>query len=207
MLIGPHASASGSALSKLKYVNWILAASVLIALVFLLFGFLQNRRLRSENRQLQFQLQRSPATHPCDSPHLGDIVPPIETETLDGKRVTIGYEGRSRYLLFFLSFKCNECVSQLANWNEIAKRAKAKNVMVLGLMTDKEGIPLDAPERAFDIVKAHDTALLRAYRINITPTVMLVSEHGRTQWVNAGSLSDASAQELLSIINGDTAIE
>jgi peroxiredoxin len=50
------------------------------------------------------------------------------------------------YLLFFLSFKCNECVKQLPDWNEIAKRATAKNVKVLGLATDQAAINANTPE-------------------------------------------------------------
>ena len=36
---------------------------------------------------------------------------------------------------------------------------------------------------------------------------MLVSEHGRTQWVHTGSLTEASTQELLSIIDANKVIE
>ena len=111
------------------------------------------------------------------------------------------------YLLFFLSLKCNECVKQLPNWNEIAKRATAKNVKVLGLTTDKEGINANTPDPGFDILTVYDAALLRAYRINITPTVMLIAEHGRIRWVHVGSFSEASTQELLSIISVNTVSE
>ena len=197
-------SASDSKQDNLRRANWILVGCVVIALVFILFGLLQNRRLWLEKKQLQLQLQRLADCGSCDSPRRGDIVPPFEADTSEGKRVAIGYAGTSRYLLFFLSFKCSECVKQLSSWNEIAKKAKAKNIVVLGLLTDKEDISMNAPDRSFNILTAHDGALLRAYRINVTPTVMLVSEHGRTQWVHVGPLSEAGTQELLSIINGDT---
>lgn len=141
---------------------------------------------------------------PCDSLRLGDAVPPIEAETTEGKRLTIDYAGNAKYLLFFLSFKCNDCVRQLPDWNEIARRAKSKNILVLGLTTDDEQPPSDTSDRDFAILKMNDAALLRAYRINITPTVMLVSEHGRTQWVRVGALSETSTQELFSIIDGET---
>jgi hypothetical protein len=100
------------------------------------------------------------------------------------------------YLLFFLSFKCNECVKQLPDWNEIAK-----------LATDQAAINANTPEPAFDILTVYDAALLRAYRINITPTIMLIAEHGRTRWVHTGSLSEAGTQELLSIISANTVSE
>ena len=187
--------------------NWILVSCVAIALISGLFGLLQNRRLGFEKKQLESQLQRFVETGVCDSPRSGDIVPPIEAETSQGKRVKIGYTGTSRYLLFFLSFKCNECVRQLPDWNEIAKKVKAKNVMVLGLATDKKGDTTKAPNDGFDILTISDAALLRAYRVTVTPTVMLVSEQGRTEWVHAGSLSVAHTQELLSVIGADTVIQ
>jgi peroxiredoxin len=207
MVTGPQLSASDIKFKNLRLANWILAASVAIALVFILFGLLQNRRLGLERKQLQFQLQRMADTQPCDSPSLGDIVPPIEADTSKGKRVTIHYNEPSMYLLFFLSFKCNECVKQLPDWNEIAKRATAKNVKVLGLATDQAAINANTPEPAFDILTVYDAALLRAYRINITPTIMLIAEHGRTRWVHTGSLSEAGTQELLSIISANTVSE
>ena len=98
-------------------------------------------------------------------------------------------------------------MKQLPKWNEIAKRASATNVKVLGLTTDKEGINANTSDPGFDILTVYDAALLRAYRINITPTIMLIAEHGRTRWVHAGSLSEASTQELLSIISANAVSE
>lgn len=207
MVTGPQSSASDIKFKNLRLANWILAASIVIALVFILFGLRQNRRLALENRQLQFQLQQVADVEPCDVPRLGDIVPPIEADTSNGKRVAIRYDDHSTYLLFFLSFKCNECLKQLPDWNEIATKAAAKNVKVVGVATDKAAINANTPDPGFDVLTVYDAALLRAYRINITPTVMLVSEHGRTRWVHAGSLNEDSTQELLNIINGNTVIE
>lgn len=207
MVTGTEPSASDIKSRNLRLANWIFAAAIVIALVFILFGLRQNRRLGRENRQLRFQLQQVADVEPCDLARLGDIVPPIEADTSDGKRIAIHYDDHSMYLLFFLSFKCNECVKQLPDWNGIATTAAAKNVKVLGLATDKERINSNTPDPAFDVLTVYDAALLRAYRVNITPTVMLVAEHGRTRWVHAGSLNEASTQELLNIINGNTVIE
>lgn len=203
----PQSLASTGELNKLRLANWILAGALAIALISILFGLLKNRRLEIEKKQLQFQLQRAAAIGPRDSLRYGDIVPPIEAETQEGERVTINYNGASRYLLFFLSFKCNECIRQLPYWNEIAKKAKAKNVKVWGLVTDKEGVPRNPTPRDLDMLTTVDAELLRAYGINVTPTVMLVSEYGRTQWAHSGSLTEVSTQELFGIINADTIIE
>ena len=203
MLAPSQPSASDNKPNNVIRANWILGSCVAIALVSSLFGLLQNRRLGLEKKQLQSQLQRLVETGVCDSPRSGDIVPPIEAETSQGQRVKIGYTGTSRYLLFFLSFKCSECIRQLPDWNKIAKTANAKNVIVLGLVTDKKGVTTQLPNDGFDILTISDAALLRAYRITVTPTVMLVSEQGRTEWVHAGSLSIANTQELLSVIGAE----
>jgi peroxiredoxin len=203
MLTGRPLSVSDSKLKNFRLANWILAGTVAVGLVSILFGLLENRRLGLEKRQLQLQLQRVGVDLPCNSPRVGDIVPPIEASTSEGKRISLNYTGTSKYLLFFLSFNCNECVSHLPDWNEIAKRATAKNVSVLGMVTDKQ-VNTSAPNPNFDILTTHDPALLRAYRIEITPTVMLISEQGRIQWTHTGSLSDASTQELLNILEDKT---
>lgn len=203
MLTSPSISVSDSKLKNLRLANWILAGAVAVALVSILFGILQNRRLGLEKRQLQLELQRMGVDLPCNSPRVGDIVPPIEANTSEGKRISVHYTGTSRYLLFFLSFKCDECVRHLPDWNEIAKKATAKNVSVLGMVTDR-ATNTSASNPNFDILTTHDPALLRAYRIEVTPTVMLISEQGRIQWTHAGSLTEASTQQLLSIIQDKT---
>jgi hypothetical protein len=48
-------------------------------------------------------------------------------------------------------------VKQLPDWNEIAKRATAKNVKVLGLATDQAAINANTPEPAFDSIISANT--------------------------------------------------
>ena len=101
MLTGPKQGGSTeSKLNNLRITNWILPASVIIALVSILLGLIQNRRLSLDKKQLQLQLQISAHVAPCDSTRPGDIVPPIEAYTSEGKKVEIAYNGSSRYLLF-----------------------------------------------------------------------------------------------------------
>lgn len=208
MLTGPKQAGSiDRKLNNLRVTNWILAAAVIIALVSILLGLIQNRKLRLEKKQLQLQLQMSATVAPCDSTRPGDIVPPIEAYTPAGQRVSIVYTGSSRHLLFIFSTQCSACVGQFPNWNEISKRARSKNVVVVGLATDRENVPIHAGGLNFELLSIRDDAILRAYRINVVPSVMLVSEHGRTQWVRSGSLSEDSIRELFSILDGDTVVE
>lgn len=187
-------------LNELKLANWILGGSIGIAIISLLFGLIQNRKLRLDNGQLQSQLVRSARS--CDSARVGDIVPDIEVEGFDHKRLSISYPNTSKYLFFFLSFKCGQCIKQLPQWSTIAKTAKSNNFIVLGLATDNEDAPHGLQDLGFDVLRVHDSAVLRAYRVSVTPTIMLVSETGRIEWVNSADLSEKSRNKLLAVVAG-----
>lgn len=191
--------------TKLKLTNWILGGAIAIAIISVLFGLIENRKLRFDNGQLRSQLVRLAAS--CDAPRVGDIVPDIEVEGSAGKPLSIKYDNTSKYLLFFLSFKCGECIKELPQWSAIAKTAKSNRFVVLGLATDNEGSPHALQDPGFDILRLHDSAVLRAYRVSVTPTVMLVSETGRIEWVNSSALSEKSRNELLTVVADNGAIE
>lgn len=153
------------------------------------------------------QLQRVAAVAPCDLARPGDLVPAIEADTAEGKKVRISYTGTSKYLLFIFSSKCDDCLQQFSQWRELAQRARSKGWVVFGLSTDEEDLSHSAVNDAgFEILRIRDAAVLRAYRINTVPSVMLVSEHGKTQWVRSGALEGGSLQELLSVMDGVTVL-
>lgn len=191
---------SDTKLSTLKLSNCILAIGIVIAFLSMLFGIRENSRLRLEKQLLQRQLEELAKAATDDVPRVGDLVPPIEGDTVQQERVRIDYGEKSRYLLFFISFQCADSIEQLPNLNEIAKTAKTKNVTVLGLSTDKHYVPVNAPEHSFEILTVTDAAFLRAYRVTVTPTIILLSDHGRAQWVHAGILNEANTQELLRLL-------
>lgn len=192
-------------LTELKLTNWILAGSIAIAIISVLFGLTENRKLRFDNGQLRSQLVRLAGS--CDGPRVGDIVPDIEVEGSAGKRLSIRYDNTSKYLFFFLSFKCGECIKELPQWSTIAKTAKSNRFIVLGLATDNEDSPHALQDPGFDILRLRDSAVLRAYRVSVTPTIMLVSETGRIEWVNSSALSEKSRNELLTVVAGKSVIE
>jgi hypothetical protein len=193
-------------LRNLRLSNLILAVSITIALGSIAFGLVQNRRLWLENKLLHSQLESVAAVAPCDLARPGDIVPPIEGDTADGKKVLISYTGTSKYLLFISSFKCNVCLKQFPQWSELAQRARPKGWVVLGLSTDEQDVSVRAADYGFENLRIRDAAVLRAYRINVVPSVMLVSEHGKIQWVRSGALDGASLEELQSVIDGVTVL-
>jgi peroxiredoxin len=193
-------------LRNLRLSNVILAATIIVALGSLVLGLVQNRRLGVENKLLHLQLQRVAAVDPCDIARPGDLVPPIEADNVEGKTVRISYTGASKYLLFIFSPTCHDCVEQFSQWRELAKPARSKGWVVFGLSTGEQDILLNANDVGFEVLRIRDAAVLRAYRINVVPSVMLVSEHGKTQWVHSGALDGLSLKELLSVMDGVTVL-
>jgi hypothetical protein len=187
---------------NLRVSNWVLLTSVSVALISIFFGVSHNRQLWVENRQLQLQLQSVAAVALCDSARPGDIVPPIEADTLEGKKATISYDGTTKYLFFIFSVKCNHCLEQFSQWSEIARKGRSTGWAVLGLATDREDLSFNVGNAGFEVLKLRDTSVLRAYRITVVPSVILVSEQGRIQWVRSGALNPSSVQELHRVVEG-----
>jgi peroxiredoxin len=204
--VSKPAGAIENRLRNLRLSNLILAGAIIVALGSLVVGLVQNRRLGVENKLLHRQLQSVAAVAPCDIARPGDLVPPIEADTVDGKKVRVSYTGTSKYLLFIFSPTCNDCVEQFSQWRELAKPARSKGWVVFGLSTGEQHITLNANDAGFEVLRINDAAVLRAYRINVVPSVMLVSEHGKTQWVHSGALDDLSLKELFSVMDGVTVL-
>ena len=186
----------------LRLSNTIFAFSSLIALGFIIIASVQNARLKHENEAIKSALQNAPHSLRGDiHAQVGDLLASFGASDMDGNRRKVVYDGRSRYLLFLFSPECPSCVSEFPTWNKIALQARDKKYTVLGVSTGSvEVTRRKVGALDFHVVSTEDEAVLRAYRLERIPMVVLTSAYGRVEWLNYGPLKDDKTQDLLSTL-------
>jgi peroxiredoxin len=187
---------------RLRLSNTILAFSSLIALGFIIVALIQDAGLKRENAAIKSELQKVPHSLRGDiRAQAGDLIASFGASDTDGNRRKVVYDGRSRYLLFFFSPECGSCVSEFPTWNKIALQARDEKYTVLGVSTDPaEATRAKVRALDFQVVSMGDEAVLRAYRVERIPMVVLTSPYGRVEWLNYGPLTDDKTRDLLSTL-------
>lgn len=163
---------------------------------------MQNARLKRENAAIKSELKTFPHSLRGDiRAQVGDLIASFGASDTDGNRRKVVYDGKSRYLLFFFSPECPSCVSQFPIWNKVALQAREKKYTVLGVSTGSVGVTRPKVGALdFQIVSMEEEAVLRAYRLERIPMVMLTSAYGRVEWLNYGPLKDDKTHDLLSTL-------
>jgi peroxiredoxin len=200
MLVPTPSSFTSQRLRRLGVSNTILIFSATIALLFLFMALKQNTKLERDNFQMKLTLKDAARGMMVDwRAQVGDILPSFEANTLAGKRVSIAYNGKCRYILVFFSPQCGTCLSQVSTWNQIAKRIEAPRTKMLGVSRDSLEITKAAMgSQSFELVTLDDMAVVRAYRADVIPLVLFVSEDGHIEWLHYGPLTESKTNELLS---------
>lgn len=177
----------------IKIANAIFILSAAIAIAFLFVVTKENAKLRVDASQYKGALA-GPQTA-----EIGDIVPLFNAVDLEGARHQVVYDESATYLLFIFSPGCSVCTSQISVWNELAERARPKNVKALGLVIDSADAAirhLKGVQCNFNILVMPNKAIQRAYRVVSIPEVLLISPNGIVEWAHYGQLSDTDARDL-----------
>lgn len=136
---------------------------------------------------------------------IGDIVPPFEALTIEGKQAGIVYDGSTKYLLYIFSPLCGVCASQFPDWNKLAVRAKVKNYKILGLSTaSAEETKLNASNQSFDVLIMPSKYIQRAYRVVSEPLVIIVSSQGKIEYAHYGGLTEDKVAEITVALNSNS---
>ncbi len=191
----------------LRLSNSVLVLSVLIALISLTVLYDKNRKLQQETLLLRSNAQALAGTIAgSPSAQVGDLLPSFHTQSLDGAKSSVVYDGRSKYLFYIFSPQCGVCIAELPTWNRIAAPAKLRNYRVVALSIYSDAGLEEKPglvDRNFETLRIPSVAIQRAYRVLSLPMVMLVSEEGKVQWVRYGKLPEDTVRELLSVIDAE----
>jgi peroxiredoxin len=173
--------------------NLVLTLAAVAGLFFLVLYSRANVALKRQNEILKERVSG------YTEPQIGDAVPPLESTDLKGEKLRVAYETPTNHLLFIFTTHCPVCLDQLPAWNSLAEKATSKNYVVLGISVDsleETKASLDGKIDHLKTVVTSDPNILRTYRINKFPMVMIISNQGVVEWVHAGKLSEEQLAEL-----------
>lgn len=173
----------------------ILMITALLAITYSVSTSRQNSELMAKEREQYGTL--------CGPPVIQeeDIVPAIKTIDIQNSEKEIVYNGKNKYLLFVFSPMCGVCQQEIPIWNSIASIATSQKFAVRGISLDSlddSRNNLKNHDIGFDVLIMPDFATQRAYRVTSIPQVMIVSEHGRVEWVHYGAMTQSKVKDLQS---------
>lgn len=159
------------------------AVALVVASGLLLLLAIQHRTLRLEHREALATLR---------SPHPGQWYPVVETRSVTGDTVCIGYGASWPQLVIFVTGDCESCAEALKAWSATAALLPpARGAQVLS-------IALDDARAAAAFVEAHDVRVpvvamahprwREAFRIREVPYLVLLDPEGRVRVARSGDL-------------------
>lgn len=153
---------------------------------------LVNVLLLQQNSSLRSELER------YQPPKLetGDKVSGFAAKNLNGETVRIDFSKNTnkRFLLYFTP-TCQYCKQQFPEWKELILQSKDKNIELFGIVSENESkATIEKYLNSFDCGENSETPLqvlfvsneiLKNYKLNLTPTTILVSADGIVEqsWV------------------------
>jgi peroxiredoxin len=167
-----------------------------------------NLLLISQNLDLRKQLAAGGRTLDVTTNFLkpGDVVAPVTTTDLDGRPYQLQYTNDGRhYLLLFFSANCRYCQQQAPLWRDLLNKVDTNRFAVLGVVSDREQKALvSAHADAAGYFKTttslpivfFDKDALASYKLNATPTTLLIDEAGTVEHAWVGKWDETSAMEV-----------
>ena len=180
--------------------KWIPAILIVALCVINLLLIRQNL----EFRRLLAAGGRSKLT--ANSLKVGDVVPALSGTDMDGRPFELNYnkDGRQRLLLFF-SPDCPYCVKQAPLWREVLDKIDSGRFIVVGVVggrLDKGEVSKHMDMAGYyktktplPVVFLNDESLER-YKLNPTPTTLLISAEGTVEHAWVGRWDPAQTLEV-----------
>jgi peroxiredoxin len=129
-------------------------------------------------------------------PALGDVVPPLQLEGVDGKTHSLDFpKGSKTVLLFFLS-GCPVCHRMIPEWNR-AYKSKPAGLDVEGILMDKEppGFFILTPIE-FPVLRSPGRSFLDKLKVQRAPTMVRVGPGGKIEDAAIGEIDRMRLTEL-----------
>ena len=157
-----------------------------------------------QNKELKARLNAfaAPQMEPLKP---GEVLQPVNVQTLDGNIRELNYSDTSKkYLLFVFSTTCPHCERNLVRWQEIVDGYHADGCDIIGISVHD----LDATQRYVTtknigfvtVSSAKDTSFARKYKMSGVPETILVAKNGKVEKTWRGELNAEQTDEIKSLI-------
>ena len=138
----------------------------------------------------------------------GDIVPPVQVDSLTGEKKNLLDFQASYRLLLIASTECSTCDEQIGRWwpRLISDPALETTAPALVFTEDVDAIinKLGDQLNVGDIYAAPGERFKRAYRDYSSPSLALVSSNGTVVYLVKGVLSEDSYASLVEFVNNNS---
>jgi thiol-disulfide isomerase/thioredoxin len=130
-------------------------------------------------------------------PTLGDTLPALETQAVDGSSRHVTYPKGITTVLLFFSSGCPVCHRMIPEWNR-AYEKRAKGVEIVGVIVDREppGFFTTMPI-AFPVVRMPSGDFANAHKIKRVPLTLRIAPGGKIEDLGLGVLDPIRLGELL----------
>lgn len=181
---------------KITRIFWLLIVGLVSVNILLLW---QNRKMRTQLSKRQ-----------PEKLEIGDFVHSFTAKDLKGETVSIDFSDKSKKRVFlYFTPTCLYCKQQFPEWKELLFQAKDKNVQVLGIVNEDEsketiekylnsfncGMNSENPLQVLFVPEE----ILQKYKLNLTPTTVLLSADGRVEQYWLGKWKDADKIHALNL--------
>jgi thiol-disulfide isomerase/thioredoxin len=129
-------------------------------------------------------------------PTLGDTLPALDTQALDGSAKRIDYPKGTTTVLLFFSSSCPVCHRMIPEWNRLYEK-RGKGVSIVGVIVDREppGFFQTMPI-AFPVVRIPAGDFAHAHKIRRVPLTLRLAAGGRIEDLGLGVLDPIRLGEL-----------
>lgn len=126
----------------------------------------------------------------------GDIAPPIELSTLDGKKVSLTeFRGRPVIVHFFATW-CGVCQQEFPMLNSFNEYAKKEGFVFMAISEDANKKDLETflnfTKPSFDVLVDANGKIADSYQSFGVPETFLIDKKGVVAWRRAGAIDWAS---------------
>ncbi|HEX8567663.1 MAG TPA: redoxin domain-containing protein [Pyrinomonadaceae bacterium] len=142
---------------------------------------------------------------------IGETVQPFSGIGLSGERIEIDYSNNSKKRLFlYFAPSCKYCGQQFPDWKEMLKQISSDQIEVFGIVSENEKqSEVDNYLHSFDCDSDSATPLrvifastetLQNYKLNVTPTSLLISPNGKSEKVWTGKWNNNEKENAFALI-------
>jgi peroxiredoxin len=126
----------------------------------------------------------------------GDVVPPLEAHSLDGKPATLSYGGKATVLYVFTP-SCPWCRRNLPNVKELFA-AKQSQFQFVGLALDDAKLAeyISLHQLTFPVYKGVSGEAMKRYRLGGVPQTIVIGDEGRVLASWSGAYSGETEDEV-----------
>lgn len=164
-------------------------------LLFIIGLCVVNGLLIKQNRELKAAIANNQPQFLKPGDHVGSFA----ANTVSGRRQMVNYAASAKTVLLVFRPGCPACERTLPAWKEIKAASERSGYQIFGISLDNNANTSDflkANGLNLEVFAGADAQFQKAYKLNLTPLTIVVSNDGKVEKIWPGALTDNSKREV-----------